>query len=240
MVRRRWRCDGSIDGHAGGSSEGGSEQIEPQVLRLQRDEGGREGSCGVHRCAADGASEHGFQGDHGADSYPGHDPFFFGTGGDSQDHDHQDQAEQEFEREGLAIAAGWQRGAEGFRIGEKTSQYEAGQDSTCALASDVRHDISAIEPTCEAEGDRDGRVQVATGDVPKGVDQGHDDQAEGERDSHVGDFATGGGVDHDRSSTGKKQCKGSECFGEAASNQGRGEIAHDRRQEGGRRVARSE
>src|ERR1700754_3682049 len=96
------------------------------MLEMAGDERGSEGARGVHGGTANGAGEHGLQGDDAADGDAGGDAFFLGAGADAEDDEHEEEGEHDLEDEALRGKSGGEGGAEFGVGGEEEAEKTAG------------------------------------------------------------------------------------------------------------------
>jgi len=178
------------------------------------DEGGSEGAGWVHGGAADGAGEHGFERDDGADDDAGGDSFFFCAGGDAQNCEHEDKGEYEFQNEGLDGRACWESGAKVGCFWKEKAKKAGGGKRSAALSDDIRKNTLAGKTASQEKRGGDGGIEVGAGDFAEGVYHGEDNEAEGKSDSNMGDGAAADFVDNDRSSAGEYEGESSQEFGE--------------------------
>lgn len=177
------------------------------------DDGGRDGTGGIHGRAGDRPGKHGFQSDDRADGNSRGDAFFFRAGGDVEDDEHEKEGEDEFEDERLHGRTGRQCRAEEFVRRKKKAQQAAGQKGPGKLADDVGQNERAFETLRCPKADGDSGIQMRAGDVAEGIDHGEDNQAEGQSDADVGDCALAGLIDDDCASPGKDEGERAEEFG---------------------------
>jgi hypothetical protein len=207
-----------LAGATGEDREGGAEEwggeIYPEVLERAGNEGGRERTDWIHRCAADFSREHGLEADDGADRNSGGDAFFFCAGGDVQDHEHEQKGEDEFEDERLGGGTGGKSAAESGVGTEEKLEGETGKQAAGGLAEGVRENLREGETPGQPKAERDGGVQVRAGNVADGVNHREDDEAEGQGDADVGDRAAADVVDDDGAGAGEDQGEGAQEFGD--------------------------
>jgi hypothetical protein len=112
-------------------------------------------------------------------------------------------------------------------VGRETADYEArfaaGDDveggstdeSTKDLRQDVGHEMRQRKAAADGEPERDGGVEVASGNVADGIRHGQDGEAESERDSDEADAKTGkSGCENGSAASAKDEPCGSKEFGE--------------------------
>jgi len=88
------------------------------------------------------------------------------------------EAQHDLEQEGLQRRAGRQGRAQGRMRREEHQHQEAGGDRAHHLGSDVGQHGLPGQALREEEAQRDGGIDVRTGDLPEGVDHRHHDHAE--------------------------------------------------------------
>jgi len=203
----------SVERHARQRPGNRSHDIDPYVVELHRHDRRSQGTSRVHRRPADRAGPQGLQPDHPADSDARQQFFLAGSRGDAENHDHEDQRQQKFENERLEIAPGGNRGAQRPAFRKQRSERATRQKSPGTLTDDVWHDTRRPKlPGCP-ETERDGRVDMASRDLPQGIDHRHHDQSERECHAHMRDTAPRHLVDDHRPGPGKHEAKRAERFG---------------------------
>ena len=101
-------------------------------------------------------------------------------------------------------------------IREERREKAAGDERSGKLGHDERQDFAAGHELRTPQAERHGRVHVRPRDTAHGVDHGHDDEAERERNAHVADLAGVRGIEDDGAGAGEDENERAEELGAEA------------------------
>lgn len=143
--------------------------------------------------------------------------------GDVEDDEGQSEGEDEFGEEGTAHEL--RSRADGVRVGDVGAALEkhgdeAGAEGTTALAEQVAGELEALVLLGEPDGECDGGVEVAAGDVAEGEDHCHEHEANGD-EVDVGFGMSGNDVVvHVDEGDGEHEEEGAEGLGQVVGEEG--------------------
>ena len=119
-------------------------------------------------------------------------------------------------RRELAVAIGGEAADTGElgRPGQDNVEHERRQDGAHELGDHIRQEAPNRKPASHGKAQRDGRVEVATGNMSDGIGHGQDGEAESQRDTEKADpdLRKGSGEDG-RAATTEHQPERAETLG---------------------------
>ncbi len=154
----------------------GSDQVHPEGCRPAGENRRPQRARGVHRPTRDRTADEDVDCHRRADRDCGCLSDGTGVGGDGHHHEHQDRGQHDLPRESSPLGPGWQVPSD-VTAGPKTSpEHSCRGDRADELGGPVADDPACGEMACQRERERDGRVDMRTGDVADRIDDGSDSE----------------------------------------------------------------